>query len=77
MGYVRRCVNERSTRDRERREAILIFFFIGWKFRNRASKGSRSIKDGQREAESDVRDDGRVIEEGIASEGLLARLGRE
>jgi len=77
-GYVRRCVNERSTRDRERREAILIFFFIGWKFRNRASKGSRSIKDGQREAERAMyRDDGRVIEEGIASEGLLARLGRE
>lgn len=49
-GYVRRRVNERDARNREGRQAISIFFFIGWKFRNRAPKGSRSIKDSRREA---------------------------
>jgi len=70
------CQRERGTRDKKGRQAISIFFFIGWKFRNRTPKGSCSIKDGRREAERGMGWPGN--REGyIASEGLLARLGRE
>lgn len=61
---VRATMCQRGRDEGERKgegQATSIFFFIGWKFRNRASKGSRSIKDGRREAKRDGRVDGWVI----------------
>lgn len=72
-GYVR-CVNERDARDCEGRQGISIFFFVGWKFRNRARRralarlrtpGERERgRDGVSGRERDAQADGRVIEKG-------------